>query len=149
MSTGSLSSVCLFRILKYFNHIARKTTGDIQRIIIITDKIEGTNRSNFEALIVGPGSRESGNGGGCLVSRFVFLDEIEASSIADSRGGGRGDYYGALVVVGVVAALGALTSLLLLLVLVRRHRPRSVPITREYTSYILGLNRIPQGVQNK
>ncbi|XP_026314931.1 putative epidermal cell surface receptor isoform X3 [Hyposmocoma kahamanoa] len=56
-------------------------------------------------------------------------NEIEASSIADSRGGGRGDYYGALVVVGVVAALGALTSLLLLLVLVRRHRPRSVPIT--------------------
>ncbi|XP_049877919.1 putative epidermal cell surface receptor isoform X2 [Pectinophora gossypiella] len=56
-------------------------------------------------------------------------NEIEASSIADSRGAGRGDYYGALVVVGVVAALGALTSLLLLLVLVRRHRPRSVPIT--------------------
>lgn len=67
------------------------------------------------------------------LSHFAFLDEIEASSIADSRGGGRGDYYGALVVVGVVAALGALTSLLLLLVLVRRHRPRSVPITREYS----------------
>lgn len=59
-------------------------------------------------------------------------DEIEAasSSIA-SRGSPRGDYYGALVVVGVIAALGALTSLLLLLVVVRRHRPRSVPITRK------------------
>ncbi|XP_063831693.1 putative epidermal cell surface receptor [Ostrinia nubilalis] len=58
-------------------------------------------------------------------------NEIEAasSSIANSRGSPRGDYYGALVVVGVVAALGALTSLLLLLVVVRRHRPRSVPIT--------------------
>ncbi|KAJ0173765.1 hypothetical protein K1T71_010914 [Dendrolimus kikuchii] len=56
-------------------------------------------------------------------------NEIEASSIAGSRGAPRGDYYGALVVVGVVAALGALTSLLLLLVVVRRHRPRSVPIT--------------------
>ncbi|CAK1583427.1 unnamed protein product [Parnassius mnemosyne] len=54
---------------------------------------------------------------------------IEASSIAGGRGTPRGDYYGALVVVGVIAALGALTSLLLLLVVVRRHRPRSVPIT--------------------
>ncbi|KAJ2953164.1 hypothetical protein O0L34_g737 [Tuta absoluta] len=57
-------------------------------------------------------------------------DEIDNDLLtAGSRDGGRGDYYGALVVVGVVAALGALTSLLLLLVLVRRHRPRSVPIT--------------------
>nr|XP_026489639.1 putative epidermal cell surface receptor isoform X1 [Vanessa tameamea] len=54
---------------------------------------------------------------------------IEASSVAGSRGVPRGDYYGALVVVGVIAALGALTSILLLLVVVRRHRPRSVPIT--------------------
>ncbi|XP_013171003.1 PREDICTED: putative epidermal cell surface receptor isoform X4 [Papilio xuthus] len=55
---------------------------------------------------------------------------IEASSVSGGRGGPpRGDYYGALVAVGVVAALGALTSLLLLLVVVRRHRPRSVPIT--------------------
>ncbi|CAH2045785.1 unnamed protein product, partial [Iphiclides podalirius] len=54
---------------------------------------------------------------------------IEASSVAGGRGTPRGDYYGALVVVGVIAALGALTSLLLLLVVVRRHRPRSVPIT--------------------
>lgn len=58
-------------------------------------------------------------------------NEVEAASasIAGSRGDSRGDYYGALVIVGVVAALGALTSLLLLLVVVRRHRPRSVPIT--------------------
>ncbi|XP_045502574.1 putative epidermal cell surface receptor [Colias croceus] len=56
-------------------------------------------------------------------------NEIEASSIAGSRGAPRGDYYGALVIVGVVAALGALTSVLLLLVVVRRHRPHSVPIT--------------------
>ncbi|KAM3962555.1 LOW QUALITY PROTEIN: stranded at second [Aphomia sociella] len=56
-------------------------------------------------------------------------NEIEAASVSGSRSGPRGDYYGALVVVGVVAALGALTSLLLLLVVVRRHRPRSVPIT--------------------
>ncbi|CAG4931432.1 unnamed protein product [Parnassius apollo] len=54
---------------------------------------------------------------------------IEASSVTGGRGTPRGDYYGALVVVGVIAALGALTSLLLLLVVVRRHRPRSVPIT--------------------
>ncbi|KAJ8713886.1 hypothetical protein PYW08_007506 [Mythimna loreyi] len=53
-------------------------------------------------------------------------NEIEASSVAGRH---RGDYYGALVGVGAVAALGALTSLLLLLVLLRRHRPRSVPIT--------------------
>ncbi|XP_026734717.1 putative epidermal cell surface receptor [Trichoplusia ni] len=53
-------------------------------------------------------------------------NEIEASSIAGRH---RGDYYGALVGVGAVAALGALTSLLLLLVVLRRHRPRSVPIT--------------------
>ncbi|XP_063539026.1 putative epidermal cell surface receptor [Cydia strobilella] len=53
---------------------------------------------------------------------------IEASSVGGAMAP-RGDYYGALVVVGVVAALGALTSLLLLLVVVRRHRPRSVPIT--------------------
>ncbi|CAH0678678.1 unnamed protein product, partial [Chilo suppressalis] len=56
-------------------------------------------------------------------------NEIESASIAGSRGDSRGDYYGALVIVGVVAALGALTSLLLLLVVVRRHRPRSVSIT--------------------
>ncbi|XP_038207029.1 putative epidermal cell surface receptor isoform X2 [Zerene cesonia] len=56
-------------------------------------------------------------------------NEIEASSIAGSRGAPRGDYYGALVIVGVIAALGALTSVLLLLVVVRRHRPHSVPIT--------------------
>ncbi|XP_059058256.1 putative epidermal cell surface receptor [Achroia grisella] len=55
-------------------------------------------------------------------------NEIEAAGVSGSRSP-RGDYYGALVVVGVVAALGALTSLLLLLVVVRRHRPRSVPIT--------------------
>ncbi|XP_073950661.1 stranded at second transmembrane protein isoform X2 [Choristoneura fumiferana] len=54
---------------------------------------------------------------------------IEASSVGGRGTAPRGDYYGALVVVGVVAALGALTSLLLLLVVVRRHRPRSVPIT--------------------
>ncbi|XP_022817778.1 putative epidermal cell surface receptor isoform X1 [Spodoptera litura] len=53
-------------------------------------------------------------------------NEIEASSVASRH---RGDYYGALVGVGAVAALGALTSLLLLLVVLRRHRPRSVPIT--------------------
>ncbi|CAH2094377.1 unnamed protein product [Euphydryas editha] len=53
---------------------------------------------------------------------------IEASSVAGSRAP-RGDYYGALVVVGVIAALGALTSVLLLLVVIRRHRPRSVAIT--------------------
>ncbi|XP_045452953.1 putative epidermal cell surface receptor [Melitaea cinxia] len=53
---------------------------------------------------------------------------IEASSIAGSRGP-RGDYYGALVIVGVIAALAALTSVLLLLVIIRRHRPRSVAIT--------------------
>uniref|UniRef100_A0A2A4JUK9 Fibronectin type-III domain-containing protein n=1 Tax=Heliothis virescens TaxID=7102 RepID=A0A2A4JUK9_HELVI len=53
-------------------------------------------------------------------------NEIEASSVAGRH---RGDYYGALVGVGAVAALGALTSLLLLLVVLRRHRPRSVPIT--------------------
>ncbi|XP_050666015.1 putative epidermal cell surface receptor isoform X2 [Leptidea sinapis] len=56
-------------------------------------------------------------------------NEIEASSIAGSRGAPHGDYYGALVIVGVIAALGALSSVLLLLVVVRRHRPRSVPIT--------------------
>ncbi|XP_052756461.1 putative epidermal cell surface receptor isoform X3 [Galleria mellonella] len=56
-------------------------------------------------------------------------NEIEAAGVSGSRSGPRGDYYGALVVVGVVAALGALTSLLLLLVVVRRHRPRSVAIT--------------------
>lgn len=59
---------------------------------------------------------------------LIFPDEIEASSIAGRH---RGDYYGALVGVGAVAALGALTSLLLLLVVLRRHRPRSVPITSE------------------
>lgn len=59
-------------------------------------------------------------------------DVIEASSVGGRGTPPRGDYYGALVVVGVVAALGALTSLLLLLVVVRRHRPRSVPITRKY-----------------
>ncbi|PZC76691.1 hypothetical protein B5X24_HaOG204322 [Helicoverpa armigera] len=53
-------------------------------------------------------------------------NEVEASSVAGRH---RGDYYGALVGVGAVAALGALTSLLLLLVVLRRHRPRSVPIT--------------------
>nr|XP_037876204.1 putative epidermal cell surface receptor isoform X1 [Bombyx mori] len=56
-------------------------------------------------------------------------NEIEASSVSGSRSAERGDYYGGLVVAGVLAALGALTSLLLLLVVVRRHRPRSVPIT--------------------
>ncbi|CAK1552323.1 unnamed protein product [Leptosia nina] len=56
-------------------------------------------------------------------------NEIEASSIAGSRGAPRGDYYGALVIVGVVAALGALSSVLLLLVVIRRHRPHSVSIT--------------------
>ncbi|XP_053613388.1 putative epidermal cell surface receptor isoform X1 [Plodia interpunctella] len=56
-------------------------------------------------------------------------NEIESASIAGSRTSSRTDYYGALVVVGVVAALGALTSLLLLLVVVRRHHTRSVPIT--------------------
>lgn len=56
---------------------------------------------------------------------------IEASSVMGGRdnNNGRGNYYGALVAVGVVAALGALTSLLLLLVVVRRHRPHSVSIT--------------------
>ncbi|KAG6464356.1 hypothetical protein O3G_MSEX014459 [Manduca sexta] len=57
------------------------------------------------------------------------LELQQETMVAGSRGSPRGDYYGALVVVGVVAALGALTSLLLLLVVVRRHRPRSVPIT--------------------
>ncbi|GBP13449.1 Putative epidermal cell surface receptor [Eumeta japonica] len=60
------------------------------------------------------------------------INTIEASSVAgarDAHATGRGDYYGALVVVGVVAALGALASLLLLLVVIRRHRPHSVPIT--------------------
>ncbi|XP_047506274.1 putative epidermal cell surface receptor isoform X2 [Pieris napi] len=56
-------------------------------------------------------------------------NEIEASSIAGSRNAPRGDYYGALVIVGVIAALGALSSVLLLLVVIRRHRPHSVPIT--------------------
>ncbi|CAG9565313.1 unnamed protein product [Danaus chrysippus] len=53
---------------------------------------------------------------------------VEASTILVA-GRHKGDYYGALVVVGVLAALGALATTLLLLVLVRRHRPRSVPIT--------------------
>ncbi|XP_075983325.1 stranded at second transmembrane protein isoform X2 [Anticarsia gemmatalis] len=53
-------------------------------------------------------------------------NEIESSSSVSGRSG---DYYGALVGVGAVAALGALSSLLLLLVVLRRHRPRSVPIT--------------------
>lgn len=52
-------------------------------------------------------------------------NEIASSSVT----GRRGDYYGALVGVGAVAALGALSSLLLLLVVLRRHRPRSVAIT--------------------
>ncbi|XP_022116637.2 putative epidermal cell surface receptor isoform X2 [Pieris rapae] len=56
-------------------------------------------------------------------------NEIDASSIAGSRNAPRGDYYGALVIVGVIAALGALSSVLLLLVVIRRHRPHSVPIT--------------------
>ncbi|XP_013182860.2 putative epidermal cell surface receptor [Amyelois transitella] len=56
-------------------------------------------------------------------------NEIESASISGSRTSPQGDYYGALVVVGVVAALGALTSLLLLLVVVRRHHTRSVAIT--------------------
>ncbi|XP_068618964.1 putative epidermal cell surface receptor isoform X2 [Battus philenor] len=59
----------------------------------------------------------------------IIDNVIEASSVSGGRSPPRGDYYGALVVVGVIAALGALTSLLLLLVVVRRHRPRSVPIT--------------------
>ncbi|CAB3246236.1 unnamed protein product [Arctia plantaginis] len=53
-------------------------------------------------------------------------NEIESSSSVSAR---HGDYYGALVGVGAVAALGALSSLLLLLIVLRRHRPRSVPIT--------------------
>ncbi|KAJ8724065.1 hypothetical protein PYW07_008045 [Mythimna separata] len=65
-------------------------------------------------------------------------NEIEASSVAGRH---RGDYYGALVGVGAVAALGALTSLLLLLVLLRRHRPRSVPITSKYSSSVAGRHR--------
>lgn len=62
----------------------------------------------------------------------LIPDAIEASSIGGRTGANRGDYYGALVVVGVIAALGAVTSLLLLLIVVRRHRPRSVPITRKH-----------------
>ncbi|KAH9630788.1 hypothetical protein HF086_001016 [Spodoptera exigua] len=63
-------------------------------------------------------------------------NEIEASSVASRH---RGDYYGALVGVGAVAALGALTSLLLLLVVLRRHRPRSVPITNRDNKFSLRL----------
>lgn len=68
---------------------------------------------------------------------MCLCDVADVVEAAGSRGStsGRGDYYGALVVVGVVAALGALTSLLLLLVVVRRHRPHSVPITRQYLSH--------------
>lgn len=40
----------------------------------------------------------------------------------------RGDYYNSLVVVAIIAALGAMCSLVLLLVLVRRHRTASAPI---------------------
>lgn len=40
----------------------------------------------------------------------------------------RGDYYSSLVVVAILAALGAMCSLVLLLVLLRRHRTASAPI---------------------
>lgn len=80
-------------------------------------------KSNVVSVLTKPG----GPGLGAAPGKTGKL--YTAGSTGDAGGDNRGDYYGALVVVSVIAALFVMSTLILLLIFTRRRGHQTATIT--------------------